>query len=349
MNITNKKLWQHAAGDTNRNYADLCLRWDVILIGPGDQGKWPECEAVLKKDGLSRKKINIIKMFAEDIDDGDIVVLRLGTTDILGVGVVVGPYEYLEAFSDVDGWDLQHVRRVQWLWKYKKVTKKFPTYAMKLGDTTQPLDSNDVIKWLQHLNILQKFYAQPLTQIPISSNNEGINYEEVSEYLFDKGVASNSIEALLKEIDELTRIAKWYSEHENPSEHETIAYLVVPLLRALGWTPQKMAIEWRNVDLALFSHLPRKDEFLSVVVEAKKKDSSCLTAKSQAQAYAQKRPNCQRLIVTDGIRYGVYVRNGNDFILHAYMNLIALKEEYPIYECNGIKEAFRAMTPEWSS
>ena len=46
---------------------------------------------------------------------------------------------------------------------------------------------------------------------------------------------------------------------------------------------------------------------LSVVVEGKQKDNSCLNAKSQAQIYAEQpgRETCNRLIVTDGntIRY----------------------------------------------
>ena len=42
--------------------------------------------------------------------DGDVVVLRLRTSRVLGVGVVVGPYTWCDEFGDVDGWDLQHVR-----------------------------------------------------------------------------------------------------------------------------------------------------------------------------------------------------------------------------------------------
>jgi hypothetical protein len=127
-----------------------------------------------------------------------------------------------------------------------------------------------------------------------------------------------------------------------------VAYLVAPLLRALGWTPQKMAIEWNRVDLALFDQLPREDKNLSVVVEAKKKDSSCLTALSQAQQYASTRLSCRRLIVTDGLRFGVYRKTAEEFILHAYMNLTNLKQSYPVFDCGGVKDALLAMTPEWS-
>jgi len=109
-----------------------------------------------------------------------------------------------------------------------------------------------------------------------------------------------------------------------------------------------MTIEWKKVDIALFKQLPRNDENLTVVVEAKKKDYSCLTAVSQAKTYAEGRDNCRRLIVTDGIRYGIFVKMKSSFILYAYMNLTNLREEYPIYVCHGVKQALLAMTPEWN-
>ena len=33
MDIVGKAIWQQAAGDTGRDYAEICLRWDVILNG----------------------------------------------------------------------------------------------------------------------------------------------------------------------------------------------------------------------------------------------------------------------------------------------------------------------------
>lgn len=344
MNIDNKVIWQQAAGDTDRNYIETCLKWDVILNGPGNAGVFPDVKVILEENGTSSKKITNLSGFAEKMKDGDIVVLRLGTNRIYGVGVIVGEYEWLEDFSDIDGWDLQHVRRVKWLWKGKE---KFPIYSLKLGDPTQRLDSELVEKWLETLDVT-KNYDRELVALPKAVSQKTINFEEISEYLFNEGISSNSIQTLMDEIDELIRIAKWYNRNnDNPSEFETVAYLVVPLLRALGWTPQKMAIEWNKVDIALFSQLPRKDENLQIVVEAKKKGNSCLSAKSQAQSYSVGKDNCNRLIVTDGLRYGIYLKNKDEYKLHAYLNLTSLKDEYPVYECHGAKEALRAMTPEW--
>ena len=85
-----------------------------------------------------------------------------------------------------------------------------------------------------------------------------------------------------------------------------------------------------------------------VVVEAKKMNRSCLTAMSQAASYADGKSTCHRLIVTDGLRYGVYVRSQLEaFRLCAYMNLIKLRYNYPVLESEGAGEALLAMSPEW--
>jgi len=350
MDIFGKKIWQVAAGDTNRNYADLCLYWDVILNGPGSEGAWPGCEKILREEWeLSSRKITDLRRFAEEIHDGDIIVLRMGTTDILGIGMVVGDYIWNEEFGDIDGWDLQHVRRVKWLWKYDGTPKRFDTYSLKFGDTVQLMDSQVVIDWITGHSIDQNSTERPLIELPVPSKD--IGWEKIAEYLFDQGVASNAIENITTEIDELIRISKWYQRTGGPSEAETVAYLAIPLLRSLGWTPQKMAIEWCSVDIALFSTLPRLDNNLKVVVEAKQKDYSCLNAQSQAKTYAEQdgRNTCNRLIVTDGVRYGVYFKQDGAFPNepHAYLNLTRMRDEYPLLKCKGAKEAFLFMSADW--
>lgn len=348
MNISGKTIWQQAAGDTDRNYSEICLRWGVILNGPGYAGAWPACEKTLRADGRSSKKITDLRRFAEEMQDGDLVVLRSGTAAVLAVGQVIGTYEWSEEFGDIDGWDIQHIRRIRWLWNGRESPKLFDIYALKLGDTTQRLNSGPVTEWLSKLVIPDGALSAPLPTLPALGKKNGISVEEVSEFLFDQGVANTSITNLLKEIGELTRIAKWYLRSDMPSEHETVAYLVVPLLRAIGWTPQRMAVEWNRVDVALFEQLPRSDTTLRVVVEAKKMNNSCLSAMSQAMSYASEKAACHRLIVTDGLRYGVYIRSNPDpFRLYAYLNLTRLRHDYPVYGCKGAEDALMAMAPEW--
>lgn len=346
MDITHRVIWQQAAGDTDRNYAELCIKWGVILNGPGNPGPWPECARILIEKGISKKKITDLKRFAEEMKDGDLVVLRIGTAKVVAMGQIVGDYTWHDGYGDIDGWNLQHIRRVRWLWN--GTPKCFDSYSLKLGDTTQRMNNGPVTEWISSLAISKDAFKQSLAALPGSLDENETSVSRISEFLFDHGVASASITNLINEIGELIRIAKWYQRSGMPSEHETVAYLVVPLLRALGWTPQRMAVEWNHVDIALFEQLPRSEESLRIVVEAKKMDMSCLTAKSQAMAYADGKTGCYRLIVTDGLRYGVFVRREQeDFHLYAYMNLTRLRGDYPVYECKGAEDALLAMTPEW--
>jgi hypothetical protein len=367
MEIGNRVVWQQAAGDTDRDYSQYCVRWGVILNGPGEEGPWPACEKPLREKNWSSKKITDLKRFAEEMKNDDIVVLRLGTAKVLAVGEIVGDYFHDEQFSDVDGWTLQHVRRVRWLWHDLNSPKAFQTYSLKQGDTTQKLNKGAVFDWLKDLPINPANFDAPLPQLPPSAVSANISLEEISDFLFDKGVASSSISSLLTEIGELIRVAKWYHRavlaqeldkdqesaagqklDSQTSEHETVTYLVVPRLRALGWTPQRMAVEWKRVDVALFAQLPRGDKNLQVVVEAKKMGNSCLAAKSQANSYAEGKPACHRLIVTDGLRYGIFTRAEEDeFKIYAYLNLVDMKRHYPILECHGAAEALLSMAPEW--
>ncbi len=247
MEIRGRKIWQQAAGDADRNYVDICLEWGVILNGPASLGRWPD----YKNDQYMkpRKRMNL-SQFCEEMEVSNLVVLRLGTSKVYAVGEIVGGYEFHEEFNEFDGWDIGHVRRVRWLWKYKNGPEEFPTFTLNWGDTTQPLNeskSHLVIKWMKSLDVSETVGQPKLKDLPSKNDNaRNIEIEETSDCLFDEGVASSSLSNLLNEIGELIRFAKWYYRgNQPPSENESVYYLVVPLLRALGWTPQRMAIEWK--------------------------------------------------------------------------------------------------------
>lgn len=139
MNLAGKRIWQIAAGDTNRRYQDVLLDWDVVAMGPGDAGWYPE--HVSLDAGFSAHQVLALQQFCGQMTAGDIVVLRLGTAEVYGVGEVVGDYLWLDDFGDIDGWDLQHVRRIRWLWKYDgNAAKTFPAYTLKFGGTIQELN-----------------------------------------------------------------------------------------------------------------------------------------------------------------------------------------------------------------
>ena len=105
--------WQVAAGDGERDYSEAFTKFGVILIGPGEPGDYFEKKDTYKKYPWG----STVKAFAEQVRDGDMVVLKRPSKKlwkVLAVGMIKGGYQYLPIFDDVEGWDLQHCRMVEW-------------------------------------------------------------------------------------------------------------------------------------------------------------------------------------------------------------------------------------------
>lgn len=95
-------IWQISAGPAARTYAEVFLQHGVALIGPGDAGPWtPERDDDEFEGGFVRR-------FASAVAAGDVFLRRTGVATIAAVGLVTGDYLYVNAFDDVNGWDLQH-------------------------------------------------------------------------------------------------------------------------------------------------------------------------------------------------------------------------------------------------
>src|SRR5690348_15853350 len=118
-----------------------------------------------------------------------------------------------------------------------------------------------------------------------------------------------------------------------PSEQETICYLVITLLQSLGCRQQTAALQWNYIHVRLFRDMPSTNESLACVVEAKLLGRSVFSPVGQAREYALQtgRELCDRLIVTDGIRYAYHRRVGNDFELRAYLNILSMRDSYPLF------------------
>jgi hypothetical protein len=291
---------------------------------------------------------------------GEIVVLRLGKNSVYGVGLIESDYQWYDDMGDVDGWDLQHCRRVRWIWKYNPESgpQIFPEGVLRWGDTVQQATSQPLNDWLQSLDVEEDNFNRSLVPLPTSCIDgewlTRLSSDEISNYLFDRGVAADNIDALASGMSDLVRIAGWYTRtRTQPAERETVAYLVVPLLRSLGWTPQRMAIEWNRVDIALFDSLPRIESNLVAAVEAKKRWRTCFTSCTQAFSYASmpERVRCLRAVSTEGIRYSVF-RKGSQTQFKpfpdAYLNLTRLVSDYPLLRCAGAREVLSLMSTDWN-
>lgn len=345
MELNGRPLWQVGTGDTERSYADLCLAFDVMMVGPGKLG--PFAEDLYADLGDIR---NSIRRFYQEAHRGDLVLLRLGTGRVTAVGVIEDDHpEHLDTFGDVDGWDLHHVRRVRWL---PNSSHDFPLKT--LGGQVRTFAAVNVVAvldWVAQLHPTTEDLTRPLAALPPGPPSLGRS--DLGRLLFTEGLPSQTVDRVLSTIASLDRVATWYSNElkrpeGRPSEHETVAYLVIPLLFALGWSEQTAAIEWQQIDVALFRQMPANDSNLNVVVEAKLLNRSVFQPFGQARDYALKtgREGVSRLIVTDGIRYTVHLRSENTFKLSAYLNLLDMRPHYPLYECRGAAEAILLMAKD---
>lgn len=97
MDLSGRTLWQVGAGDTERSYDQLCIDFDVMIAGPGELGTYEESRYAQLGDIR-----NSLRRFCRKARQGDIVLLRLGTGDVRGVGEIADDAaEWLDAFSDV--------------------------------------------------------------------------------------------------------------------------------------------------------------------------------------------------------------------------------------------------------
>jgi hypothetical protein len=92
-----ENVWQVSGGPPDRDYTEVCLKFGVAMIGPGDSGKWRPEREDYEFEGAS------VRRFATEVQVGDIFLLRTGISRVCAVGLVASEYLYLPQFDDVNG------------------------------------------------------------------------------------------------------------------------------------------------------------------------------------------------------------------------------------------------------
>ncbi len=296
------QVWQIAGGPSGRSYTELFLRHGVGLIGPGDPGAWRDNRPDEDFGGSSS-----VRRFATWAQVGDIVLLRAGSSVVRAVGLIASEYQYLPQFDDVNGWDLQHARRIRWCQlphDHDFGQAVFGSNPRRFGK----VDRTDVVDFARRF---------------VNSSPTGWQAATLPELPPE--------EAMLDEIPERLRdvvgLAHDFCQQpfgERVSEDEMIVHFIAPLFRALGWMPEQIAVKWRYVDVALFPRLPRTPENCVLIVEAKYPGVGAEGALGQARRYATELNIPRDILVSDGLRYRLYaVSEGYQPV--AYANLTRLK------------------------
>ena len=336
--------WQVAAGDGERDYSKVFLDYGVMLIGPGDHGEYFE-----NKDYYDDKdcyKPNDVRYFAEQVKEGDIVVLKRPSGklwEVLAIGTVERGYVYSSAFDDVEGWDLQHCRHVKWA----KSEGWEPMAGLARG-TFKGIDKKDTIQRIDEL-LKSGRYPDPNDIVDIPEHVSELDDKYLIDDLISHGLRPKAAEEFTQTIQRIRRLVKWYySSGEDIKEHETRTFLIIPLLLALGWSEQRLKIEWKNVDIAFFEgpytneDNEKEDNKCVTILESKKLRAGLSSAEGQVKGYADKHPECKKLIVSDGCCYKLFKRNGDDWHYSAYLNILKPKRTHP-YEpdVGGASDVFK--------
>ncbi len=303
---TERTIWQLSGGPASRSYAEVFVRHGVGLVGPGDPGPWNAERSDEDYDG------SFVRRFASEMKVGDVVLLRTGLSKIRAVGLVAGDYEYLNQFDDVNGWDLQHARRIRWC----ELPVEYEFGSSVFGANPPRLSR---VGCEAVTGYAQRFVASP----PTYWQEKPLPMLPAEEPLLDEPPAA--LRNVVAEVQDLYPLL-WDRERfgEHPTEDELVAHFVVPLLRALGWAPERIAMKWRHIDVAVFTALPRMPENCYLVLEAKRLGAGVEGALQQAKGYVQALGVPRDIVVTDGVRYRLYAA-AQDYAPVAYANLVRLK------------------------
>jgi hypothetical protein len=303
-----RSVWQISSGSVARSYAEVFLRYGVGLIGPGDAGPW-RAERADDEFGGSH-----VRRFANEVEQDDVFLLRFGTSRIQAVGIVASDYLYLNQFDEVNGWDLQHARRLRWFGLPKEYDFGRPVFGANPWRFSRILH-DEILKYAE------RFLNSPPTDWQTASLPP---LPEEEEPLDDVPVYLQEIVAVAQDLGWNLYLNQQVFG-DRPSEDEIIVHLVVPFLRALGWHPEQIAVKWRYIDLAIFRNLPRTPENCHLVIEAKHLGSGVEGALEQAVGYVESLGTRRDVLVTDGVRYRLYAAD-KGYASVAYANLGRLKK-----------------------
>ena len=339
--------WQVAAGEGTRDFSDLFLQYGVILMGSDNLGSFSEHPENYegKKDG--RRKIVTL---AKSMDCGDVVVMkkRWGTKgEIVAAGRITGSYEWFEPFDDVEGWDLRHGRKVNWFLPDSPIDVN----GLARG-TVSRVHKSQILNEADRL--LEDGNEVIASEIPQSA--KGVSEEDLVGSLILNGLRPADAEAVIRAIWHVRRLAGWYVPRmDQISEHEIRTFLIVPILLALGWSEQRIKIEWNHTDISLFHQVFNKGAQPCAILESKRMGVGLGHAERQVQLYAKQFPDCNKLVTSTGDRYWLYekdpgetwdARRMKEKHLRAYMNLFILKNRHPYLErVGGAPDLLKSLMP----
>ena len=224
-------------------------------------------------------------------------------------------YEYLPQFDDVNGWDLQHARRVCWY----RLPEPYEFDEAVFGANPARWSRVNKPELVEYAN---RFVNSP----PTDWQSAALPQLPVPEEPVDMESLPQGLRTVIADMQALGDV--YYDSDvigEGPSEAEGVSHLVVPFLRGLGWPAENIGVEWRGIDVTVFAELPRTPENCRYLIEAKALGAPIEGARGQAEGYAAKLGVPLDVVVTDGLRYRMYAAS-EGYLSVAYANIRRLKQ-----------------------
>jgi hypothetical protein len=301
----------------------MFLRYDLMFVGPGSLGPFSveRYRSLVGPGRMSPNRLGALRSFCEQVKPGDFVLLRKGHR-VASIGIVTEEgYRHDITFDDMYGWDLSHTQRVIWQDHLDAELADLQAQQPLFGARKEvPMFTRVWDKAILSpvTPLLEKTSIRAPKQRP-STLFEILSLDQVAEALFSQGLSNQATEHVLEALERQRRLLRWYSEHGRssgrPDEHEVVAHMVLPLLLALGWSEQLLAVEWHKVDLAGFRRAPTTAEECVLVCEAKRLDHGLQDTVGQALGYVRKlRLNsCHKTLVTQGGRFYLFAKDGEEW------------------------------------
>lgn len=351
------RVWQIASGELGRKYTDLFLKHDVMLCGPGGFGPFEESryQQVLANGFHSGNRIGQIRRFATEVQPNDIVLLRSGyRVDAIGV-VHSDGYSHNPTFDDVHGWNIGHSCRVIWQDDLGEELAAIQTTQPLFGSRKSipaftAVADEAVLKPIEHL--FCRCQNRSLRELP-QEPPKPLTLEELSEALFARGLGFDAVRQFRGALEKQRRLIAWYEASGfaggRRTEHEVVAHIILPMLSALGWSEQLLAIEWHKIDLAIFSGTPTDHTHCRLVCEAKGMGHGLQNVFAQARQYTTslELSVCDKILLADGGRFYLYRRQNGvwDEEPSGYLNVLKIRENHLLPSGTNAIDTIMALTP----
>ena len=328
-------IWQIATGEPGRDYRELFINYDIMILGPGKPGNAIKNKNVYNT-GKPNSSLRQVHNFVNRPKSGDRIIMRFANK-VIGIGQIPqgdeSQYIFSDIFACVYGWDLNHCRRVIWAKEHDALDNLSDVYKnSKQKPSFTQIHEKAIIDAVSYID--NSYFDRSLKKMP-NVDSSVYSDEELGVKLFRAGISNKNIEDIIKALRQAERLCSWYShdkEIDRPTEHEIVSHMLLPLFLGLGWSHQQIAVEWKNVDMAFFKKTPTKAENCVMILEAKSFGRPLSEVLDQPKRYVKNLglKNVKYILTTDGINLFVYVRSKDSWDSGpiGYLNIQKLQKEY---------------------